>query len=434
MKRLFPLMITLLLAISLFSNDMLEDSLFYNFGKLKNAETVSLNCTYEGGWYDDVGRVLDLWAVDTFLFVCDFYNGTRVFSIAIPDSPVLLATVCNGGYSQRISYAGDVIYVADRNPGVTIISIKDPGHPIEIGSYWTTDNTYGVCAYNPGASKSEPNFIGSYNLLGKMPFLCSTDRYAGLSIYSTLNYRPVLRSTVLVGANYCNNVAVHDHYAYVATWYDGMKIVDVHNPIQPQVIGTVTTNGFSSDLFIDGETLYLCDGGGDLRIFDISDPTDPDEIGYCPTRYEALDVYVINDRAFIACEYGGISVYDVSNPASPVEIAYYSDGSAARGIFAVDDYIYVGAQYSGLDIYKYTESIKVTPLQNDNNLTTDLDLFDIIEIYDLNGRLIEVTDDVQNVSYLNDYMKNSARYKNGIYLYKTVSENSSKSGKILIMK
>lgn len=449
MKKTMFLLVTVIASLAVLGEIDLkiynpaDSNLCFYKSDIKSSSNMELIYSYT----DNIDRMLDVIAIDTFCFVCDFSNGLKVFSIANQDMPYLLGTCETGGYVQRLYIHEDKVFVADRKPGVTVISVEDPAEPFVLSSYSTGDLTYGVFAETPsnGEDKSLPDENDSTALLYKEPFLYAADRFGGLLLFNVTNFTPMLMGQCLVGSDYCNNVWVERSIAYVANWSDGLNIVDVHNKNNPVVIKNIPTKGFSADLYVVDSILYLCDGGGQLRMFDISDPYSPIELGTYVTRYQAIDVHVVDETAYVACEYGGIAVVDVSNPSFPVELAYYSDGSAPRGVFAVGDYVYVGAQYSGFKVLKY--------LRPEQEFIVDRDKVERTEMIDKNVsiQLLESNGEVSITVYnslgsvvmqkgldesvsAGDAIKNEKSLKNGFYIYKIDSPKGVIKGKYLLIK
>lgn len=408
------------------------DSNFLYPKAVKSSSNLQLIYSYT----NDIDRMLDVIAIDTFCFVCDFSKGLKVFSIANQETPYLVGVCETGGYVQRMYIHENKVFVADRKPGVSVISVEDPSEPFLLSSYQTGDLTYGVFAETPSNSeKGLPSLVDTLSTLYREPFLYAADRFGGLLLFNVTNFTPMLMGQCLEGSNYCNNVWVERSIAYVANWSDGLNIIDVHNKNKPIKIGNVATKGFTSDLYVVDSTLYLCDGDGQLRIFNISDPYNLKELGTYMTRGQAIDVYVKDNIAYLACEYGGIAIVDVTNPSSPLELAYYQDGSAPRGVFAVGDYIYVGAQYSGFKVLKYLkpadqeeldkdkdERVKLIDKCNSQKFTYKNDI-SVIKVYNSIG--VEV--DEQRI-YSQDFnpgeiIKNNSSLKTGYYFY--IIENSS---------
>jgi hypothetical protein len=176
------------------------------------------------------------------------------------------------------------------------------------------------------------------------------------------------------------NVRVDGGIAYVATYWDGLRIVDVHDPAHPAALGHLAPEFPSSGeiyndvkmvdvgakryalmesdvagvvvvdvtnpsapaiaahfgtapgqnqstnvhtVFVDGGKAYLANIDLGLEIWDIADPTHAVKLGAWahPQLAGAMpfphDLYVAGPRAYVNYWDAGMSIVDVSNPAAP---------------------------------------------------------------------------------------------------------------------
>ena len=121
---------------------------------------------------------------------------------------------------------------------------------------------------------------------------------------------------------------------------DGITLLDLSNPLSPQVI----TRFFNADglpvlahnIWIEGDYVYATEGGalavgvgegGRLSIIDISNPADPQIVAvFYAGSFSANDVYVRDGLAFVSHQKAGLVIVDVGNgiaggsPTNPVEV------------------------------------------------------------------------------------------------------------------
>jgi choice-of-anchor B domain-containing protein len=173
-------------------------------------------------------------------------------------------------------------------------------------------------------------------------------------------------------------------YAYVlAQRYDGVRILDLADPADPQEVGFVPLPE-GHDVHARGDTLYVAEGNGPstFSIWDVSDKQDPillarqlvpsngyvhniwpsDDGRYVVTTEEtqgrtvkvwdvsdlddidlvgeylganglAHNAHVMGDRVVLSHYRAGVTVVDIADPTSPVEVARYdtTPGSDAGG-------------------------------------------------------------------------------------------------------
>jgi hypothetical protein len=103
----------------------------------------------------------------------------------------------------------------------------------------------------------------------------------------------------------------------------GLIIVNVSNPVQPEILGTYHGGGLPYALESVDEIVYLADQFEGLRIIDISDPTNPTEIeGYVGSGM-AFDLEIVGDLLFMADHEYGMVILNISTPSNPVFISNY---------------------------------------------------------------------------------------------------------------
>lgn len=136
-------------------------------------------------------------------------------------------------------------------------------------------------------------------------------------------------------------------FVYVATGASGLHIIDVSVPEFPVSLASYDTPGFTYDVFLSGQYVYLADKF-DLRIVDISDPSNPFPVGVFGTL--CGKVFVSGNLAYVI-KGSQVKVIDVSDPEVPVlageyTIPIYLYGvPISSGIFVVDDYAYVTSNH-----------------------------------------------------------------------------------------
>ncbi len=125
-----------------------------------------------------------------------------------------------------------------------------------------------------------------------------------------------------------------------AFWDTNGRRLGLH-PFEPLLVGGKDTPGYSRDLVVHGDYVYLVDGEYGLQIFDITDPANPDSIANYNTSGFSSDVFVSGKHAFIADGLSGLQVIDISDPSQPVRIGGYDTPGYARGVSVEGDYAYV---------------------------------------------------------------------------------------------
>ncbi len=144
------------------------------------------------------------------------------------------------------------------------------------------------------------------------------------------------------------DVSVQGDYAYVADGDEGLEIINIKNPANPDFEENFKTSGFTEGVFISGGYCYLADGTHGLQIVNVSDPSNPNAAGWFDTPGFAQDVFVSENFAYVADGAGGLQIVDISDPTDPDTAGWYY-GIYVNGVFVSGDYAYL-ATATGLKI------------------------------------------------------------------------------------
>ena len=142
---------------------------------------------------------------------------------------------------------------------------------------------------------------------------------------------------------------------------EGLMTIDVSNPRQPKVLGSINTNGAHTQKPVPGTNLVYTLGGNlagsafrGSPIVDVSDPRKPKVVGKTGNNVmdcHDLSFYMTKDKKLAVCAgavgTGETQIWDVSDPMSPKAIGYifnpliqyshYGVISSDGKILAIDD-------------------------------------------------------------------------------------------------
>ncbi|MHA2363401.1 MAG: LVIVD repeat-containing protein, partial [Candidatus Hodarchaeales archaeon] len=176
---------------------------------------------------------------------------------------------------------------------------------------------------------------------------------------STQHQYDLIELGQIVTGGVAYGIQVVDNKAYVADGQNGMVIIDVSNPENPQIISSIRDGtGAPEDIYIINDLSFVADGIDGLEIINISDPANPVEMSNFNDGGQAHRVVVIGNYAFVADGEDGLEVIDVSNPENPTEITQYYLTGLYRDIHIVDEMAFIAnlvitdgrLQYSDLTI------------------------------------------------------------------------------------
>jgi len=150
-----------------------------------------------------------------------------------------------------------------------------------------------------------------------------------------------------------HDIFVSGNYAYIADSFNGLRVVDVSDPANPQQVGSFDPPGSrrAQGVYFSDPYLYVADGLG-LLILDVSDPTAPFEVGFYHSPGFAVKVYPLGGYAFVADREGGLRIANVSDPANPKPVSNYFEAGSVHvlDVFVSDSYAYVAMGGLGLRI------------------------------------------------------------------------------------
>ncbi len=198
-----------------------------------------------------------------FAYVTNMGDRTlKTYSLSNLRTPTLLSTVATVAPPARISIRGRYAYVLEDTPGTTgvlqIFDLANPQSPVALGSALTF--------HSPHVSIS-----GDYAYVAAGAYF---------DVYDLRNPQaPVDVKQVATLMSDLQGLAVHDQYAYIVG-SDGprhtLQVFSLTDPAAPVSVSSVSMIASSSDIAIEGSTLYVLHGDAKtLESFDLTDPAAP---------------------------------------------------------------------------------------------------------------------------------------------------------------
>jgi hypothetical protein len=153
-----------------------------------------------------------------------------------------------------------------------------------------------------------------------------------------------------------SSVLYENGYAYVNGGWISLKVFDVTDPGNPQVVSTFN-DGIATYSGIDKwDNLVGVVGHGVppsppgwLRILDVSNVYNPQSLGFINLGVSTRAVDIVDTLAFIAYA-DGLGVIDISSPSAPTLIGSRQTGDGGYDVVVRDNIAYVADQSSGLVI------------------------------------------------------------------------------------
>jgi len=186
--------------------------------------------------------------------------------------------------------------------------------------------------------------------------------------------------------------------AYIADGTGGLKVLDISNPAQPVLVGSLSLTGTQVDIALSGNIICLVSNTGPLSTVDVSTPSAPvfkgavassaaaarvavngstiavlsgDNVNSyldmrsistsgAPTRLgsvafgpfgSAMGVDLVGNTAYLATNFGGLALYDISAPATPILRTTTSTVGAAVGVAVSGSHVYVADSPATMDVF-----------------------------------------------------------------------------------
>jgi hypothetical protein len=175
---------------------------------------------------------------------------------------------------------------------------------------------------------------------------------------------PAIINKVNIGAGYSYEILIDDTLVYAAT-ANGLKVVNVSDPVNPTLISTIGGSYFEISIDTLGDRIFVSKGNSSgFDVFDITDPTNISIINSGGNGYTGRGVAYYDNKIYQATQNGTTNiaaVYDLSTfPATM--IASHPIASGSSGVTAKDSTFYVG-DYVNFSIF----SLSALPLEIPNN-------------------------------------------------------------------
>ncbi|MCA9959155.1 MAG: PKD domain-containing protein [Anaerolineales bacterium] len=256
----------------------------------------------------------------------------------------------------------DYVYVLDENRSLYVIDATTPENPIERARY-------------QHVARDEMQLVGSDLFLRG---------WLGLEVVDvTEPLTPTRRSNYMIPNS--GAMQVEGDYLFLLDsrfQTDSLKIVDVTDRDQPVLAASIGThNYFGAGLQVVGDYAYLgevycCSSSSQLTILDVSNPVQPQVVASQPVSYEVGSLVYLNGYVYTGG--GGVQIIDVTNPLLPMYAGRYTITNALEyeyEVTAVDGYLYVAAHTDRsqavnviLDVSNPTAPVEVGRYLHNNGL------------------------------------------------------------------
>lgn len=274
-----------------------------------------------------------------YLYIAGGIKGIVVLDVADVKDPKLVSNFVGEqgvwGGAIGLVHVGSYCYIQDEFFNMHCIDVSDPAHPNETGSF-NTEGHHSLGIWNDGSR-----------------VVLANSTY-GIRILDT-NGTQVTQLGAFRSPGRIMDCAGSGSHAYLAAGENGLKIFDVTHPDRPTLAAEVALGGFANGIYVTGGRAYVVgtlgtgddeNQGGFLEVVDVQNPMAPEVTGSVEVSGEPFDVVVRNDIAYVATQTAGVTLVNVTDPAHPSVLATYDTTGLCYGLDLMGDFL-IGAD--GLD-------------------------------------------------------------------------------------
>jgi len=169
------------------------------------------------------------------------------------------------------------------------------------------------------------------------------------------------------------DISFRDDYLYVANNIYGFYLMDIFNPLNPEMITWHENFDYFHGIFIYDELAFSVSWYGGLTILDVSNPLDSFVIGEYQGAYYN-DIVVNDNLAYVGAD-SGLLVFDVSDPENPVLLDVNNGGGGIDRLLLKDNLIFaLESTFGGFSIYNIENSNNTQCISNCDLMEYPLDL------------------------------------------------------------
>jgi hypothetical protein len=303
--------------------------------------------------------------VGTYCYVADYPNALDIINISDPLNPILSGQYIAEGGSEKIAVSGNYAYV-----GGEILDISDPQNPFIAarnndpntdfqgmsiqGNYLYVTGSNGAMIIYDISNPLNIYMAGFYfyrdmvtlyaAISGPYAYVAGGNNFMVVDI--TDPTAPVLVDSLnTVEDVHC--IAVSGDYAYVGSDLNGLAIINIADPANPELVSIFNDNnaiGNILSLAVSGDYVYIGSSNWSTNLIDIlniSDPLNPVIASRITAPDYPEDIVVSNGFAYFCALGSGPGIFDITDPYHPVLIASYDTPGNTWDLALQGEYIYL---------------------------------------------------------------------------------------------
>ena len=255
--------------------------------------------------------VLSFEATGARIFTAMGNEGVVEFAMQADGAPVETARLKLPGFSKYMAIFKKLLVVSAQKEGIHLVDISEPGRPRLV--------------------KTLPSPEKDRSCVVENGFLYVATRYDGVLIYDlNLPDTPLVNLVEMPwpqsGLSPILGLDVATGYLYMVTGQGGLKVVDVRNPYQPEIVNSLSLPGMPNGIYVDGNRAYTRIPRVGIAVVDISNPQKPEALGVVPLRLSVRGIESLDEKLLVFTRNFGLMVTD-----KPQELGVeYTDAESLR--------------------------------------------------------------------------------------------------------
>lgn len=287
------------------------------------------------------GYAQDLIKKDTLLYIAQGEGGLAIVSVADPKNPKLISVTVENvrGYSTKVAMKDTVVYIAAGTYGVTVVNVANPAKPKVTASNLSMKPAKNVYVFN--------NYL----------FVPISEQGVKIAEISFPTQPDIRGGTFAPGYVQCAVINSDSTYLTLACGEMGFSLFDISDFQQGygtyKLINWCDVPGYAESVVLceEKKLAYMACGTAGLYIIDYSDTAKVKIAGFYDSEGYAKEIMYKNNKVYMTTEKSGLQIFDVSNPASPSLVGRINS-SFALGLEMDNNYIYMTDEIEGLIIIK----------------------------------------------------------------------------------
>lgn len=294
------------------------------------------------GRYRTTGPALDVAVQQGMAFIAQGDKGLLILDVGNPAAPTWLGSHSKLGDVRRIIVQNDRALLFNRQGQVTMIDISRAEMPTTWATYPVRAAVQAIALHGRETLVASGQDVQQLNFNAQAPQISNE----GLDVGRGVNFGGERRGYI------------DGDIIYVADWFSGIHLYDIHKPDHPVLLSSFHTPGSAKGIIVRDGIAYVADDDHGLQIVDVHDPLQPKLIANLPTPGLAYIPKLVGDILYLAGHRGGFQIIDVHNVTKPRLITSVETPGMAWGIAIDGSTAYVADDQAGLLLIDVSDANK----------------------------------------------------------------------------